>query len=316
MEATTVSEGRSRLRPEYLLMLMTTFFWALGHPLGRILLKKVHPFQLGAVNLVAGFVALMLYLVVVKRARELFRLPARDLAACLLLGVVGFFLYQILTFSALARIPASMNAVLVSTNVVFIALLGALILKERLYPLRVAGIVCALAGVVFITFNRGFAIGASVNLTGCAFSILGALSFALYTVFGKRVLSKNDPLIVSALSLLSGAVLLSFVAWLGAGAKGFMPAELARAGGSTWLLMIFLGVTMIGVAYPVWFSCLKKLPATHVSVYIYMTPVFAVILSLVILRERFSWLFWLGGAFVLGGIVISTAAKDTLTRDA
>ena len=311
-----MSEGRPRLRPEYLLMLMTTFFWALGHPLGRILLKKVHPFQLGAVNLVAGFVALMLYLVVVKRARELFRLPARDLAACLLLGVVGFFLYQILTFSALARIPASMNAVLVSTNVVFIALLGALVLKERLYPLRVAGIVCALAGVVFITFNRGFAIGTSVNLTGCAFSILGALSFALYTVFGKRVLSKNDPLIVSALSLLSGAVLLLFVAWLGAGAKGFLPAELARAGGSTWLLMIFLGVTMIGVAYPVWFSCLKKLPATHVSVYIYMTPVFAVILSLVILRERFSWLFWLGGAFVLGGIVISTAAKDTLTRDA
>ena len=311
-----MSERRLRLRPEYLLMLMTTFFWALGHPLGRILLKKVHPFQLGAVNLVAGFVALLLYLVVVKRARELFRLPARDLAASLLLGVVGFFLYQILTFSALARIPASMNAVLVSTNVVFIALLGALVLKERLYPLRVAGIVCALAGVVFITFNRGFAIGASVNLTGCAFSILGALSFALYTVFGKRVLSKNDPLIVSALSLLSGAVLLLFVAWLGAGAKGFLPAELARAGGSTWLLMIFLGVTMIGVAYPVWFSCLKKLPATHVSVYIYMTPVFAVILSLVILRERFSWLFWLGGAFVLGGIVISTAAKDTLTRDA
>jgi drug/metabolite transporter (DMT)-like permease len=197
----------------------------------------------------------------------------------------------------------------VSTNVVFIALLGALVLKERLYPLRVAGIVCALAGVVLITFNRGFAIGASVNLTGCAFSILGALSFALYTVFGKRVLSKNDPLIVSALSLLSGAVLLSLVAWLEAGAKGFLPAELSRAGLSTWLMMIFLGVTMIGVAYPVWFSCLKKLPATHVSVYIYMTPVFAVILSLVIVRERFSWLFWLGGAFVLGGIVISTASR-------
>ena len=36
-----------------------------------------------------------------------------------------------------------------------------------------------------------------------------------------------------------------------------------------------------------------------------LTPVFAVILSLIILRERFSWLFWVGGACILGGIIIT-----------
>ena len=37
--------------------------------------------------------------------------------------------------------------------------------------------------------------------------------------------------------------------------------------------------------------------------YIYIVPVFAVILSLAILRERFLWMFWLGTALVLGGII-------------
>ena len=290
--------------PEYLLMLMTTLFWALGHPLGRIALRHVHPFQLGAINLVVGFFALLVYLLAAGRAKELFGLGARDTAVSLLLGVFGFFLYQIFTFSALSRIAASMNAVLVSTNVVFIALLSALFLRERIAPARVAGIAAALAGVVLITFNRGFALDAGLNLLGCAFSILGAFSFAVYTVFGKRVLSRNDPLIVAALALFSGAVLLSVFCAFTAGFSG-----LSAAGGGTWAIMVMLGLTMIGIAYPTWFACLKRLPASHVSVYVYMTPVFAVILSLLILKERFAWLFWLGGALVLGGIVLASLAR-------
>ena len=78
---------------------------------------------------------------------------------------------------------------------------------------------------------------------------------------------------------------------------------LVRAGAVTWLLMLLLGIGMIGISYPIWFFCLKRLPASQISIYIYMTPMFAVILSLIILQERFSWLFWLGGALILGGIV-------------
>ena len=44
-------------------------------------------------------------------------------------------------------------------------------------------------------------------------------------------------------------------------------------------------------------------PASHASIYTYLTPVFAVILSLIILHERFSWLFWVGGALISGGII-------------
>jgi drug/metabolite transporter (DMT)-like permease len=70
--------------------------------------------------------------------------------------------------------------------------------------------------------------------------------------------------------------------------------------------MVLLGVTMIGFAYPAWFECLKRLPASRASTFIYLTPLFAVILSFVILNERFSWPFYVGGALVLGGIALSS----------
>jgi drug/metabolite transporter (DMT)-like permease len=297
---------RGAVRIEYLIMLIVSFFWAIGHPLGRIIVQRVHPFQLGAVTLCSGFIGLMLYLLISGKVKGYADLTFRDAAVSLGLGVFGFFFYQILTFSALARIPASINAVLVSTNVIFIALLAALILKERIVPGRIGGIILALIGVVLVTFNAGFGGlrlrggGETMNLIGCALSLLAALSFTIYSVVGKRILSRNDPLIIASLALLSGAVLLSIFAGV---TKGY--TEVIAAGTPIFLLMVFLGLTMIGIAYPLWFTCLKRLPASHVSIYIYLTPVFAVILSLIILKERFFWLFWLGAACILGGIVIT-----------
>lgn len=294
---------KNGIRIEYFLMLIASFFWAIGHPLGRIIVQSVHPFQLGTITLTTGFIGLLIFLVASGRIRKMVKLSSRDVLTSLGLGIFGFFLYQILTFSALARIPASMNAVLVSSNVIFIALLAALILKERIMSARIIGIALALCGVVLVTFNMGFSFGekaGGIDLLGCLFSLMAALSFALYSVIGKKVLTSNDPLIVVALALFSGAVMLAI---LTATTVGF--SEIVLAGWPTFLLMIFLGLTMIGIAYPLWFTCLKKLPVSHVSIYIYLTPVFAVILSLIILHERFSWLFWVGGVFVLGGIIIT-----------
>jgi len=296
-------DKKNGIRIEYFLMLIVSFFWAIGHPLGRIILQKVHPLQLGAITLGTGFIGLLIFLIASGRVKKIFELSRRDTLISLGLGVFGFFLYQILTFSALARIPASMNAVLVSNNVVFIVLLAALTLKERVKPLSIIGIILAICGVVLVTFNKGFSIGdgaGGIDLLGCAFSLLAALSAALYSVIGKRVLESNDPLIVAALAMFSGAVLLTI---LTAVTVGF--SDVLLAGWPTILLMVFLGLTMISIAYPLWFVCLKKFPASQISIYIYLTPVFAVILSLIILHERFSWLFWVGGALILGGIIIA-----------
>jgi drug/metabolite transporter (DMT)-like permease len=305
-------------------ILLATLFWALGHPLGRILLERVHPFQLGSVTLAIGFLCVFLYLAAARRLPLLARMRGGDIAGSLALGVLGFAAYQVLTFSALARIPASMNAILVSSNVVLIAILSAVFLKERIGWRRVAGILIAFAGVALVTFNRGlplgaavplplvsepiapsgFRLGGSIDLLGCAFSLLAALCFALYTILGKRLVERNDPLLVTALALLAGALLLGAVT---SGLVGL--SSLGRAGGQAWWLMVLLGVSMIGFAYPAWFETLKKLPASRAPVFVYLTPVFAVILSFLILDERFSWLFYLGGLLVLAGVALSSSRR-------
>ena len=296
-------QTRSNTGSSFLLLplLVATLFWALGHPLGRVILQTVHPFQLGTMTLAVGFLCVLVYLAVARRLPLLSRMTGRDIAASLGLGVLGFSAYQVLTFSALARIPASMNAILVSTNVVLIAILSAIFLKEKVSWQRAAGIIVAFAGAMLVTFNRGFALDGRIDLVGCAFSLLAALCFAVYTVLGKRLVERNNPLIVTTLALFAGAVLLAVVT---AFTVGF--GSLGRAGGQAWWLMVLLGVSMIGFAYPAWFETLKRLPASRASVFVYLTPVFAVILSFLILDERFSWLFYAGAALVLAGVALAS----------
>lgn len=284
-------------------MIIVSFFWAIGHPLGRIATQTIHPLQIAALTLAIGFIAVAIFLLVTGKFKKIKQLSSRHIWISFGLGVFGFFFYQILTFSALSKIPASINAVLISSNVIFIAILAVPILKEKIGKNIIISIVLAIIGVVLVTFNQGFSLGAGssgIDLWGCLDSLLAALSFALYSVIGKKLLTNNDPLIVAALALFSGAVLLNLLTGFTVGYS-----QVIEAGWPTIGILVLLGLTMIGIAYPLWFTCLKKMPASHVSVYIYLTPVFAVILSLIILKESFSWLFWVGAALILAGIIIA-----------
>jgi len=281
-------------------MLGFAFFGAVGHPLARIVVRDMHPLQLALVSLSTGFGFLLVFMAATSRLRTLPAMSVPDIGASAAIGGIGFFAFQILTFSALARIPASVNALLINTSVVYITVLAAVTLKERVPWARVVAIVVALTGVPLVTFNQGFRIDGGMDLVGCLFSMLGAVSFAAYSVFGKKLLKRNDPLAVTAVAVLSGTALMAVLVAVSTGYGAIFSAP-PRA----WLLALTIGITMNGLAYPLWFLSLRRLPASHISVYIYLTPVFAVALSYLILKETFGWLFWLGGALILAGIVLA-----------
>jgi drug/metabolite transporter (DMT)-like permease len=308
----------------HLFLLLFAFFGALGHPLGRILVGQgslgpgplaqgptghLHPFQLGSISLAIGFVCVCAFLAAAGKAGAFFRVAPSTMLLSFGLGIPGFFLFYICSFSALARIPASMNAVFISTTVVFTALFAAPFLGERIGPWRTAGIGIALCGAALVALGGGSVRGVESQtgtaiVGGIAFSLAGAIVNALYSVFGKKLIGENDPLIVSSLSMLSGALFLSLLAAVTSGYGSVISLGL-----KAWLLVILLGATLFGVSYPLFFYALKRMPATQASMYMYLIPVFAGIQSFALLRERFGWSFYAGFAVVMAGIALSGSWK-------
>ena len=65
-----MEQNKNGFRIEYFLMIIVSFFWAIGHPLGSIILKKIHPFQLGALTLSIGFIGLIVFLIISGKIRK------------------------------------------------------------------------------------------------------------------------------------------------------------------------------------------------------------------------------------------------------
>ena len=72
---------------------------------------------------------------------------------------------------------------------------------------------------------------------------------------------------------------------------------------NVWLALAYLGVIGTVVAFVWYYDGIRTIGATQTSIFTNLIPVFAVILSVVILKEKVSWYTWIGGLMVVGGVL-------------
>jgi drug/metabolite transporter (DMT)-like permease len=83
-----------------------------------------------------------------------------------------------------------------------------------------------------------------------------------------------------------------------------------RASSTTYVLVAYWGI-FSGLAYVVYYYCLGKIEAAKASSFIYLSPLFATILSIVLLGEQMTISFLAGLALTLGGIWITQKGRNT-----
>jgi len=280
------------------MLIAATFIWGSGHPIGKLILAEITPLQLSMLSSVLGALAVAFGLVVKRRLSNLAQLRGRGLTLALLSGAIMFFLYPNLSFSALQQIPASANAILVATSTIFVAILSPIVLKEKLDIRGYVAVVVSFMGVAFVVLSTGQRSASllGLNLLGCSLSLAGALAAASYTMIGRKAMARHDALSVTLVGSVLGGVLLAVVVQ---GTSGFV--EIAHASLRTDALVAYWGI-FSGLAYVMFYDSLKRLEATKASSFIYLSPLFAVVLSIAILGEAMTLTFVGGMALILGGI--------------
>ena len=286
------------MRKEYVMLIVTTFIWGSGHPIIKLILTDLTPIQISMLSSALGAFAVAVGLIVTKQVRNLAQLRGRGLLLALVSGTIMFFLYPMLSFSALQRIPASTNSILVATSTIFVAMLAPVFLKERMDSKGTVAVVLSFLGVVLVVLSTGGQSTdlSSLNVFGCSLSLLGAIASASYAIIGRRLMSAYDALSVTLVGSLLGAILLTVVV---AVTSGFN--QLAHVSSLNYALMAYWGI-FSGLAYVMFYYCLKRLEATKASSFIYLSPFFAVTLSIAILGEKMTVIFLAGMALVLVGI--------------
>lgn len=241
--------------------------------------------------------------------RNQFALPARrDLAYFTLLGFLGVTLHQWLQATGLLTAQATTSAWIVSTIPIFTALLGWFILKERLGWLRLAGILVAFTGVLLVVSGGNLR---SVGTVGAAtigdlLILLSAVNWAIFSVLSRRGLQHHPAARMMFYVMLMGWLLSNV--WLFGPGPGLseIPA-LTRTG---WTSVLLLGVFGSGLAYIAWYDALRELPASQLSVFIYIEPLVTLVLAASILGETITLASVVGGAMIIGGVYAVNSVRD------
>ena len=282
----------------YVKLLLTAIFWGGTFVAGRSLAQNVGPFSAAFFRFAVASVFLVLLTWKVEGKFSVLR--RGQILPVLLLGLTGVFCYNLFFFKGLKLIEASRAAVIISNNPIFIALFSALIFKEKLNSLKVAGILISVSGAI-IVISRGNLLGILQGNLGLGefYIFLCVLSWVIFSLLGKAVMADLSPLSSVAYSSITGTVLL----FLPALREGM--ADCVYYSISDWWNIFYLGFfgTVLGF---VWFyEGINHIGPTKAGLFINFVPISAILLAFVILGEPLTLSLLIGTLLVSTGVYLT-----------
>jgi len=193
--------------------------------------------------------------------------------------VIGFFFFLVGHGSlhwAERVVPSGLAALLIAVEPIFVFLLSSAAARTwRINGMLVAGIALGLLGVGILV--RGTTLESTHGLTlGSIVILIGAFSWSLGIIYSRRSHLSGSPLLLSALSLLSGAVMLLLAATLAGEAKGF---SLAQVRLKSWISLGYLILFGSVITFTAYNWLLEHYSPTLVATHTYVNPVVAVFLG-------------------------------------
>ena len=265
--------------------------WGGATVVSKRAVEEIEPLTLLSLELTVS-VAVLGEAMLIRREKVGWSPEMRRLSA---LGVLNPGLAYALSLAGLARVDASVSALLWALEPVLILAIAFVVLRDRV-PRPVATCAgAALAGVVLVVFQPGYASGVGIVLT-----IAGVAACAVYTVLSSRFLIEATTVsvvfvqqitaLLFALVLLIGSVVLSD------------PASLAGVSATAWFSAVAAGALYYGVAFSFYLAGLRSVTASFAGVFINLVPVFGLAASYIVLGERLSGRQWIGAIVVIASV--------------
>jgi DME family drug/metabolite transporter len=202
----------------------------------------------------------------------------------------------IINYEAVAFIDAGTASILGKASILMNTGLGMFWLRESLTRLQRFGALCALSGVLVITFQPGDYIR-----LGSLLILLSAFLYALHTAIVKRYGQEMDFVEFFFFRLFSTTALLFFIA-LGRSA-------LVWPDPMTWALLMMAATVDVVISRALFYIVLRRMPMSILSIVLTLSPVAAIFWAFLLFDTIPSMQQLIGGAGVIVGVFMVTIRR-------
>lgn len=218
----------------------------------------------------------------------------RSLVGSLAYGVIAFAASYGFAYSALRDVPAGTATVFLALVPLFTFGLAIVHGQERFRVEGLIGALIALGGVAIVVADQ---LTAAVPIGSMVLMLAATLCIAESGVILKSV-PRSDPFGTNGAAMLAGAPILLIVSAFG-GETWALPAH-----GQTWLAIGYLVLLGSIVMFGLYLFSLKRWTASAMSYVTLLMPLVTVPVATLLLAERVSPLFLIGGLGALGGVYV------------
>ena len=284
----------------YLLLSLTSLFWAANWVVGRAMRNEMPPVAMGFWRWTIALLILLPF--AAPELRRKWDVVRANWLTLTLLGILGAIAFNTLIYVGLQYTAATNGVLFNSISPVLIILLSWVISRERISKLQACGVVLSLCGVLVIVARGDGATLAAFHFNrGDLWLIAAMVLWAVYTI----VLRRRPPALsamgfLTAMLLLSLPFLLPFYLW-----------EFSQRGGfalttATVAALAYYGTIPSIVAYLFWNRGVAQVGPNKAGLFVHLMPLFGAILSVIFLDERLYAYHYAGAALIFTGIWLTT----------
>ena len=190
-------------------------------------------------------------------------------------------------------------ALLYATTPILVVLLSWMFLGERLSKKKILGVGVGFIGVMIVIFERG--VSASLEfLYGNLLIGVAVVAWALYSVFGKRLIKQYGAIGASSMTLIIGTLM-----FLPIGIWSSIDFPYRSLTASDWGQILYLAIITSVVSYFLWYFALGRIEAGKAALFSNFQPILTTVLMVVLLGQGITPAFVVGGVIALGGVVLA-----------
>lgn len=222
---------------------------------------------------IAGIVTILIYSI----ARRKMLFPKKEnFGAVAKVAVFQTIVQYIFFYIGVANTLGVKATVLSGSNSFFSILCATLIFgQEKLNFKKIIACVMGFTGIVLINLNG---LDFNLNFTGDGFILISNFAYGISGALMKKYSKREDPVVISGYQFILGGFVMIIAGLLSGGV-------IVVSGIKAVVVLLYLSL-LSAVAYSLWGVLLKYNPVSKVSIYSFMTPVFGVLLTNIMLDEK------------------------------
>ncbi len=281
----------------YTTLIATTIVWGGSFVAIKQALHYLSPVELLVMRFGPAALAFALLLHWRQRAALAKLLRAEWRSLCLM-GLLGVIIYHLALNTGQQLIPAGTASLVMALNPAFTFLLSVMLLRERATWMQLLGLGVAFVGLFIIV---RFASGNQTDfnyLRGVLITLIAPISWAAYTVISRPLAARYPPLAVTGLGTILGALPILVTA------RPSLVHGLAVMPWDGWASIAFLSLLATVGGVTAWVMALEHLEASRVGVFIYLVPLWAALLSQLLLDEPLTLSLLVGAVVIIGGVMM------------